>query len=100
MLSAVSVVRFGFLGAKHLCAKKRRHNREPLCAETQSHLIANRGFDMNKLFAVILLAGAFTLGCSGNTKANPNNSGGGNGPSGQLKASRSQRIQEPGNWLG
>jgi len=34
---------------------------------------------MNKLFAVILLAGAFTLGCSGNTKANPNNSGGGNG---------------------
>ena len=52
---------------------------------------------MNKLFAVILLAGAFTLGCSGNTKANPNNSAAATGQAANLrqvvhKESRSRAI--------
>jgi hypothetical protein len=53
------------------------------------HLNKQEFSDMSRLFAIVLLAGAMTLGCSGSSKLNQNNAGGDNGPANSGKAGTS-----------
>src|SRR5579884_2208279 len=48
---------------------------------------------MTRIYAVVLLAGALTVGCSGSPKLNQNNAGGGNGPADTGKAGTSGGMQ-------